>query len=104
MDDIKASGFWPTTFVSGRSPGVEVHWHDLEVDAYVMEGETSFLDPVQDVRHPVAPGDKIVIPAGTLHAEGAIEDQVVYVIAVPEARPTDRQLTLNPPDTLPKPR
>ena len=40
LDDIKASGFWPSTFVSGPSPGIEVHWHDLDVHAYVMEGTT----------------------------------------------------------------
>ena len=62
LDDLKASGFWPTTFVSGPSPGIEVHWHDVDVHAYVMEGTTSVLDAESGHHHPVGPGDKIVIP------------------------------------------
>ena len=100
LDDIKASGFWPTTFVSGPSPGIEVHWHDLDVHAYVMEGTTSFLDGESGARQAVGPGDKIVIPRRTLHAEGEIADRVVYIISVPEARATDRQLVLHSPDEL----
>ncbi len=42
LDDIKAHGMWPTTFVSGRSDGLDVHWHDHDVYAYVMEGEDGF--------------------------------------------------------------
>ena len=38
LDDLKATKFWPTTFVSGPSPGAEVHWHSHEVHAYVVEG------------------------------------------------------------------
>ena len=100
LDDLKASGFWPTTFVSGPSPGIEVHWHDVDVHAYVMEGTTSFLDAESGNRHSVGPGDKIVIPARTLHAEGEIADRVVYIIGLPEARPPDQQLRLLSPDDL----
>ncbi len=100
MDDLKASGFWPTTFVSGPSPGLEVHWHSEEVHAYVMEGETSFLDAESGNRSPVGPGDKIVVPARTLHAEGEVLDRVVYIIAIPEAVPPDEFLTIRPPEEL----
>ena len=100
LDDLKASGFWPTTFVSGPSPGIESHWHDVEVHAYVLEGTTSFLDVESGNRHPVGPGDKIVIPARMLHAEGEITARVVYIIGLPEARPPDQQLLLLSPDDL----
>lgn len=100
MDDLKRTGFWPTTFVAGASPGLDVHWHAEEVHAYVMEGETSFLDAESDRRLPVGPGDKIVVPPRTLHAEGAIADRVVYIIAVPEAVPPDAFLVQRPPETL----
>ena len=43
LDDLKTTKFWPTTFVSGPSPGAEVHWHSHEVHAYVVEGHTSSL-------------------------------------------------------------
>ena len=100
LDDLKASGYWPTTFVSGPSPGIALHWHDVKVHAYLMEGNTSFVDAESGNRHTVGPGDKIVIPARTLHAEGEIADRVVYIIGLPEARPTDQQLLQLSPDDL----
>ncbi|HUG36034.1 MAG TPA: hypothetical protein VML54_03735, partial [Candidatus Limnocylindrales bacterium] len=72
LDDLKATGFWPTTFVSGPSPGLEVHWHAHGVHAYVVEGHTSFLDGESGKRHRVGPGDKILVPPRTLHAEGEV--------------------------------
>ena len=99
LDDLKASGYWPSTFVSGAGPGIPVHWHDIDVHAYLLEGTTDFLDAESGNRYPVGPGDKVVIPARTLHAEGAIADRVVYV-GLREARPTDEQLVQRPPSDL----
>lgn len=100
LDDLKATGFWPTTFVSGPSPGLEVHWHAHDVHAYVVEGHTSFLDGESGKRHSVGPGDKIVVPPRTLHAEGEVTDRVVYIIAVPAALAADEFLKLRAPDDL----
>lgn len=100
LDDLQATGFWPTTFVSGPSPGFEVHWHAHEVHAYVMEGHTSFLDGESGVRHAVGPGDKIVVPSRALHAEGEVSDRVVYLIAAPEALPPDEFLKPFAPEDL----
>jgi quercetin dioxygenase-like cupin family protein len=83
MDDVKAAGGWPTTFVSPPSDGLPVHWHAHEVACYIMEGETDFLDAESGERIAVAPGDKLVIPAGALHAEGPVKDKVVYILATP---------------------
>ena len=41
-----------------------------------------------------------MIPARTLDAEGEIADRVVYIIGLPEARPTDQQLVQLSPDDL----
>jgi mannose-6-phosphate isomerase-like protein (cupin superfamily) len=100
LDDLKATGFWPTTFVSGPSPGLEIHWHSHDVHAYVVEGHTSFLDDESGERRPVGPGDKIVVPRRTLHAEGEVTDRVVYIVAAPEALPPDEFLKLRDPDDL----
>lgn len=100
MDDLKVSGFWPTTFVSGPSPGLEVHWHSEEVHAYILEGETSFLDAESGDSSPVGAGDKIVVPARTLHAEGEVLDKVVYIIAIPEALSPDEFLKIRTPEEL----
>lgn len=86
LDDIKADDFWPTTFVSDPSPGLETHFHDDEVHAYVMSGTTWFLDADSGERVEVGPGDKVVIPSGTLHAEGEVVDRVTYIIGLPAPR------------------
>ena len=97
LDDVKANGAWPTTLVAGPSEGLPLHWHDHAVCAYIMEGETDFLDGDTGQRIPVRAGDKIVFPAGALHAEGPIPDRVVYVIAVPEPLAHDRFLKMRDP-------
>lgn len=100
MDDIKSNGTWPTTFVSGPSDGLHLHWHSDEVHAYIMEGETDFLDAESGKRTEVKTGDKIVVPARTLHAEGAVKDRVVYILALPDALPADEFLTMHDPKEL----
>lgn len=100
LEDVKQQGLWPTTYVSGPSKGAPVHWHEYDVHAYIMEGETDFLDAEQNVRRPVAAGDKIIIEARTLHAEGPIEDKVVYLIAVPTPLAPDDFLAMKDPAEL----
>ncbi len=100
LDDLKASGFWPTTVVSGPSPGIEMHWHSEEVHGYVVEGETSFLDGESGARHVVGPGDKIIVPVRTLHAEGEVREWVVYILAGPEAMLPEEFLKPRPPEDL----
>ncbi|MFT6754392.1 MAG: quercetin dioxygenase-like cupin family protein [Candidatus Azotimanducaceae bacterium] len=86
LADIEKNDTWPTTFVSGVADGPPVHWHKDEVHAYIMEGETDFLDAETNERTLVCAGDKIIVPTGELHAEGAIKDRVVYILALPEPR------------------
>ena len=63
-----------------------MHWHKDEVHAYIMNGETDFLDAETNKRTMVSAGDKIIVPMGELHEEGAIKDRVVYILALPEPR------------------
>ena len=100
LDDVKSNGTWPTTFVSGPSDGLHLHWHSDEVHAYIMEGETDFLDAESGKRTAVKTGDKIVVPARTLHAEGAVADRVVYILALPDALPPDEFLAMRDPEEL----
>ncbi len=83
LDDIRQHNMWPTTYKAETATAAEVHWHSEEVHAYVMEGQTDFLDVESGVKHDVKAGDKITVPARTLHAEGAVEGGIVYLIAVP---------------------
>lgn len=100
LEDIKRCGTWPTTFVSGPSDGLDVHWHSEDVHAYIMEGKTDFLDAESGERTPVGPGDKVVVPARTLHAEGAVQDRVVYILALPAPLGPDEFLKMRPPKDL----
>ena len=83
LDDIRASGFWPHTFVSNRSPELPLHYHDHDILGYVMEGETYLLDEDGE-RVPIAAGDRLDIPKGAWHAEGEVTDRVVYIVSVRE--------------------
>ena len=87
--------------MSGEATAANVHWHSEEVHVYVMEGQTDFLDAVNGKRYPVMAGDKITVPAQALHAEGAVLDRVVHLIAVPEALAPDEFLKQREADQLP---
>ena len=65
-----------------------------------MEGETDFLDADSGTRSPVSAGDKVVVPAKTLHAEGAVKDRVVYILALPNPLLPDEFLAMHDPDEL----
>jgi mannose-6-phosphate isomerase-like protein (cupin superfamily) len=100
LEDVRKNGTWPTTYVSGPSEGMETHWHSEEVHAYIMEGETDFLDAESGERVPVSAGDKIIVPARTAHAEGPVKDRVVYLLALPEPLAPDEFLKLRPLEEL----
>ena len=86
MEDIRDSGYWPTTYISNRSPELPVHFHDHDVIGYVMEGETYLLDEDEE-KIPIGPGDRLVIPKGAWHAEGEVTERVVYIVSLREAIP-----------------
>lgn len=86
MEDIRQTGYWPTTFISGASPELPIHRHDHDIIGYVMDGETYLLDE-EGERIDVGPGDRMVIPKGAWHAEGEVLDRVVYVVTIREAVP-----------------
>ena len=100
LEDIRSNDTWPTTFVSDPSEGLPVHWHSEEVHAYIMEGETDFLDVESQQRLPAKKGDKIIIPARTLHAEGVVRERVVYILAMPVALGADDFLVMRSEEDL----
>jgi uncharacterized cupin superfamily protein len=86
LDDIRATGYWPTTFISNKSPELPLHYHDHDVIGYVIEGETYLLDEDGE-KVPIGPGDRLVIPKGSWHAEGEVTDRVVYLVTLRELVP-----------------
>ena len=63
MEDIRDSGYWPTTFISNKSSELPIHYHDHDILGYVMEGETYVLDE-DGVQIQIGPGDRLVIDHG----------------------------------------
>ncbi len=102
LEDIRKTGFWPTTFVSNESPELPVHWHEEEVHGYVLEGETYLVDGETGERLPFGVGDKLVLPAGTLHAEGEVKRRMVYIVAMREPSNLEVLLRMRDPSESPK--
>jgi uncharacterized cupin superfamily protein len=100
--DMIETGFWPTTYLSNPSPALPLHWHDGDTIGYVMEGETYVLDEAGQ-RRDLGVGDKLIIPAGALHAEGAVTDPVTYIVTMRTPRPFLQAFRMLDPDTYPDP-
>ena len=48
------------------------------------------------------PGDKLVLPAGAVHAEGEVAERMVYIVGISaDENLFDALLPLNPPETSP---
>ena len=86
MEDIRDTGYWPTTYISDASPELPIHYHDQDIIGYVMEGETYLLEEDGN-KVPIGPGDRLVIPKGAWHAEGEVTERVVYIVSMREAVP-----------------
>lgn len=85
MQDLIKTGFWPTTYVSDPSDELPLHWHDGETHGYVMEGSTYVVDGETGEKLTIEKGDKLELPARVVHAEGEVNERVVYIVALPGA-------------------
>jgi hypothetical protein len=97
LEDLKQTGHWPTTYVSEKSPELPLHWHNLDITGYVMSGGTYLLDE-EGVRHDLDPGDKLEIPSGSLHAEGAVTVTTTYIVGTQTPGRLLEQLQMLPKD------
>lgn len=100
LDEIKALDLWPTTYVSERMDELPLHWHEVDNHGYVLEGRSYILNE-QGEHVEVGPGDKLVIPAGALHAEGKVTERMVYIVGINRAANLFEALTMHDPDTSP---
>lgn len=100
-DDLKRLDLWPTTYVSGRMEELPLHWHEVDNCGYVLEGSSYVVNEEGD-RIPLGPGDKLVIPAGALHAEGEVTERMVYIVGINRAENLlDALLPFGDPATSP---
>ena len=83
LQDIIRQGLWPTTLVTPAGAELPLHRHDSEVQAYVLAGHSWIRDGVTGEKLPIAPGDKLVIPDGAVHAEGETTEPMLYIVALP---------------------
>lgn len=82
LRDILAEGTWPATALSPPHEGLPIHSHKTTLNVYVIEGVTDIFDEDSGETYWVGPGDKLVIPAGTRHAEGRVPEKMVYVLGL----------------------
>ncbi|MGZ0176412.1 MAG: cupin domain-containing protein [Acidimicrobiales bacterium] len=101
LADLAALDLWPTTYVSGRMAELPLHWHDVDNVGYVLEGSSYVVNEVGE-HISLGPGDKLVLPAGAVHAEGTVTDRMVYIVGISKAENLlDALLPLQPPETSP---
>ena len=99
LDDIKKLDLWPTVYVSERMEELPPHWHDVDNCGYVMEGSSYVLNEKGE-RFSLKTGDKLHIPAGAIHAEGKVEERMVYIVGISEpANLFERLSLLDPKDS-----
>ncbi len=99
LEEIREKGLFPTTYATDHATAANLHWHNEDVLAYMIQGNTYFLD-ANGQEHRLEAGDLITVPARTLHAEGAINEPIVMLIGLKEALPMDRFLLPRDPADL----
>jgi uncharacterized cupin superfamily protein len=101
MADLTRLGLWPTTYVSERMDELPLHWHDVDNCGYVIEGSSYVLD-AEGERIELEAGDKLVLPAGAVHAEGEVLERMVYIVGISvDENLMDALLPLRDPATSP---
>ena len=100
LRDIDRLDLWPTTYVSERMQELPLHWHDVDNCGYVLSGSSYVIDEDGE-RIPLGPGDKLVIPAGALHAEGEVTERMVYIVGISEPANLIEKLSMLDPAERP---
>ncbi len=101
LADIARLDLWPTTYVSERMEELPLHWHDVDNCGYVLEGSSYVLDEHGN-RLELGPGDKLILPAGAVHAEGRVAERMVYIVGISKPENLlDALLPLREPATSP---
>ena len=83
LEEVRRLGLWPNTILVEKSPEAGLHWHAEDAHVYLVEGSMYYLDYAGN-RYEIEAGDKITVPARTVHAEGEIKSRVVLLIGLPE--------------------
>ncbi|HXG99703.1 MAG TPA: cupin domain-containing protein [Sphingomicrobium sp.] len=88
--EMSEKGF--TAAAKDYEPGhTEPHRHEYDICLHILEGEFRLGLPEEDVVHSYGPGDRLFVPAGTLH----FEDHGELRMVVGRRQPLDEQLEAN---------
>ena len=82
LRDIMEEGTWPATALSPPHSGLPIHSHGTTFTAYVISGATDIYDEESGHTFDIKAGDKLVLPAGVRHAEGAVSEEMVYILGL----------------------
>ena len=100
LDDIKKLDLWPSVYVSDRMDELPPHWHNIDNCGYVMQGKSYVLNEKGE-RISLNPGDKLHIPAGAVHAEGKVDEEMIYIVGISEPGNLLEKLSLLDPKDSP---
>ncbi len=88
--EISSKGF--TAEAKDYAPGkTEPHRHDHDICLHILEGEFRLGLIDENVVHSCGPGDRLLVPAGTLH----FEDHGELRMVVGRRQPIEEQLAAN---------
>src|SRR5437762_11507377 len=83
IGDIKNEGFWPFAWLDKPGDSFEPHCHANDERLYLIEGPLEFEDVrAQKVFH-LEPGDKLILPARTVH-RGTTKVGAKYIVSMQE--------------------
>ncbi len=93
--------------MSGQDIGIEIQEAEELVLVVQMtckptswKVKQTFLMRAVDCELPLKQGDKVVVPAKVLHAEGAVQERVVYILALAQPLLSEDFLAMHNPDEL----
>jgi quercetin dioxygenase-like cupin family protein len=96
--DINAEGFWPISWVDGPGETYAPHYHRGDERLYLVSGSMEFEDVGEGKVYRLEPGDKLSLPAGTVHRT-VTREGAAYIIAVRDLVPLAESAL--PADTKP---
>ncbi len=84
--DINAEGFWPVSWADPPGESYAPHSHPSDERLYLIEGSLELVDVAAAETYRLEPGDKLILPAGTVHSASTREG-AKYIVAVEHLLP-----------------
>ncbi len=81
--DIKNEGFWPFAWMDKPGDSFEPHCHANDERLYLVEGSLDFEDVGTHRVFKLEPGDKLILPARTVH-RGRTDVGAKYIVSMKE--------------------